>query len=55
MKLGLKSAVQSFYSDFQSNNENEEKDELDIARCFSLFFIHVGCLGVICKKKKIKD
>ena len=47
MKLGLKSAVQSFYSDFQSNNGNEEEDGLDIARCFSLFFIHLGCLGVI--------
>ena len=47
MKLDIKSAVHTFDSDFQPKDNSGSEGKLDIARCFSLIFLHAGCLGVI--------
>lgn len=47
MKLNIKSAVNTFDTDFQRKGTPNSDEELDSSRCFSLFFLHAGCLGVI--------
>ena len=46
MKLNLKSAIHWFYADFKAADNDTNVDRIDYARCFSLIFIHVGCLGI---------
>ena len=46
MKLNLKSAIHWFYADFKAADNNTNDDRIDYARCFSLIFIHLGCLGI---------
>ncbi len=46
MKLNLKSAIHWFYADFKAADNDTNVDRIDYARCFSLIFIHIGCLGI---------
>ena len=46
MKLNLKSAIHWFHADFKVADNDTNDDRIDYARCFSLIFIHVGCLGI---------
>ena len=46
MKLNLKSAIHWFYADFKAADNDTSDDRIDYARCFSLIFIHLGCLGI---------
>ena len=46
MKLNLKSAIHWFHADFKAADKDTSDDRIDYARCFSLIFIHVGCLGI---------
>ena len=46
MKLNLKSAIHWFHADFKAADNDTSDDRIDYARCFSLIFIHVGCLGI---------
>ena len=46
MKLNLKSAIHWFYADFKATDNDTNDDRIDFARCFSLIFIHLGCLGI---------
>jgi len=47
MKLSIKSVAHTFDTGFQSNKGNKADERLDFARCFSLVFLHAGCLGII--------
>jgi stearoyl-CoA desaturase (delta-9 desaturase) len=47
MKFNIKSAVHTFDTDFQPKDKPNTKKNLDGDRCFSLIFLHAGCLGVI--------
>ena len=47
MKLNIKSAAHTFDTDFQPKDTPNPDKELDGSRCFSLIFLHAGCLGVI--------
>ena len=46
MKLNLKSAIHWFHADFKAADNDTSDDIIDYARCFSLIFIHLGCLGL---------
>jgi len=46
MKFNLKSAIHWFYTDFKAEEADIKDDKIDLARCFSLIFIHLGCLGI---------
>ena len=46
MKLNLKSAIHWFHADFKAADNDTSDDRIDYARCFSLIFIHLGCLGL---------
>ena len=46
MKLNLKSAIHWFHADFKAADNDTIDDSIDYARCFSLIFIHLGCLGL---------
>ena len=46
MKLNLKSAIHWFNADFKATDNDINDDRIDYARCFSLIFIHLGCLGI---------
>ena len=46
MKLNLKSAIHWFHADFKAADNDTSDDRIDYARCFSLIFIHLGCLGI---------
>ena len=46
MKLNLKSAIHWFHADFKAAYNDTSDDSIDYARCFSLIFIHLGCLGL---------
>ena len=46
MKLNLKSAIHWFHADFKAADNDTSDDRLEYARCFSLIFIHLGCLGL---------
>ena len=46
MKLNLKSAIHWFHADFNAADNDTSDDSIDYARCFSLIFIHLGCLGL---------
>ena len=46
MKFNLKSAIHWFHADFKAADNDTSDDSIDYARCFSLIFIHLGCLGL---------
>ncbi len=47
MKNNLKSALRTLDSGYRDELTEEPSHSLDLARCFSLVFLHAGCLGII--------
>ena len=47
LKTSFKSALRTFDSEYCAGRTGEDSMSLDLARCFSLIFLHVGCLGLI--------
>jgi len=47
LKTNFKSALRTFDSEYRDELNEEDSHSLDPARCFSLVFLHLGCLGII--------
>ena len=47
MKFKFKSAIHWFDSDYESKDCATGEEQVDLARCMSLVFMHAGCFGVI--------